>query len=86
VTCFSKARESVTDEERSGGPAMSRTEENFGKVCQIVHENCWLTVKSIAEQANIDRKTVRKILTEDLDTRKVCAKMVRKDLLTWHCL
>ena len=27
---------------------------------------------------NIERETVRKILTEDLDMRKVCAKMVSK--------
>jgi hypothetical protein len=29
---------------------------------------------------NIERETVRKILTEDLDMRKVCAKMVPKEL------
>jgi len=29
---------------------------------------------------NIDTKTVRKILTEDLGMRKVCAKMVPKEL------
>jgi len=29
---------------------------------------------------NIDRDTVRKILNEDLDMRKVCEKMVPKDL------
>jgi len=29
---------------------------------------------------NIDRETVRKILTEDLDMRKVCAKIVPKEL------
>jgi len=29
---------------------------------------------------NIDRETVRKILTEDLDMRKVCVKMVPKEL------
>ena len=29
---------------------------------------------------NIDRETVRKILTEDLEMRKVCAKMVPKEL------
>ena len=29
---------------------------------------------------NIDRETVRKIVTEDLDMRKVCAKMVPKEL------
>jgi hypothetical protein len=38
-------------------------------------------------QADINRETVRKIVTEeDLDIRKVCAKIVPKDLLTWHCL
>ena len=65
---------------RSGRPATSRTEENIPKVRQIVHENHWLTVRSIAEQVNIDRETVRKILTEDLDMMKVCAQMVPKKL------
>ena len=45
-----------------------------------MRENRWLTVRSIAEQVNIDKETVRKILTEDLDMRKVCAKMVPKEL------
>ena len=76
--CFSEGRESVTDEERSGRPATSRTEENIAKIPHIVHENRQLTVRSIAEQVNTDRETVRKILTEDLDMRKVCAKMVPK--------
>jgi len=80
VKCFSEQRESVTDEERSGRTATSRTEENTAKVRQIVRENRRLTVRSIAEQVNIDRETVRKILTEDLVMRKVCAKMVPKDL------
>jgi len=77
---FSEGREIVTDKERSGWPATSRTEENIAKVCQIVHENRRLTVRSIAEQVNIDRETVRKILTEILDMRKMCAKMVSKEL------
>ena len=80
VECFSEGRESVTDKERSGRPATSRTEENIAKIRQIVHENCWLTVRRLAEQVNINTETVRKILTEDLDMRKVCAKMVPKEL------
>ena len=44
-------------------------------------ENCRLNVRSIAEQVNIDREAVRKILTEDLDLRKVCAKMVPKEFI-----
>jgi len=80
VKCFSEGREIVTDEERLGRPATSRTEESIPKVHQIVRENRRQTVKSIAEQANIDRETIRKILTEDLDMRKVCAKMVPQEL------
>jgi len=79
VKRFSEGRESVTDEERSGWPATSRTEENIAKIRQIVRKNCRLTVRSIAEQVNIDRETVRKILTEDLDIRKVYSKIVPKE-------
>jgi histone-lysine N-methyltransferase SETMAR len=86
VKRVSEGRESVTDEERSGRPATSRTEENFGKRCQIVRENRRLTVRSIAEQMNIDKETVRKILTEDLDMRKVYAKMAPQELTHRHCL
>jgi transposase len=81
VTRFYKWRESVTAEERSGRPALSRNEENIA-VCQILQENHRLTVRSLAEKAKIDRETVRKILNEDLDMREVCAKMVPKE----HCL
>jgi len=80
VKRFSEGRESVTDEERTGRPTTSRTEENIAKFRQIVHENRRLTARSIAEQVNIGRETLRKILTEDLNMRKVCAKMVPKEL------
>jgi len=80
VKGFSEGRESVTDEERLGRTATSRTEGNNAKVRQIVRENRRLTVRSIAEQVNIDREAVRKILTEDLDMRKVYEKMVPKEL------
>ena len=57
VKHFSEGTESVTDEERSGRPATSRTEENITKIRPIVRENRRLTVRSIAEQVNIDRET-----------------------------
>jgi len=78
VKCFSGGRESVTDEERSGRPATNRTEENIAKIRQTVRKNRRLGVRSIAEQVNIDRETVRKALTEDLHMRKVCGNMVPK--------
>jgi predicted transposase YdaD len=57
---LSEGRESVTDEERSGRPTTSKTEENIAKVRKTVCENHRLTVRSRAEQVNIDRETVRK--------------------------
>jgi len=39
----------------------------------MMRKNRRPTVEIIAEQVNLDRETVRKILTEDLDMRKVCA-------------
>ena len=76
---FYEGRESVTDEERSGPPAKSRTEENIATIRQIVLENRRPTARSIAEQVNIDRKTVRKILTEDLNVTEVCAKKPQRN-------
>jgi hypothetical protein len=58
VTCLYEGRESVTDEERSGRLATSRTEENIAKVCQIVCENRRLTVRNRTEQANIGRENL----------------------------
>ena len=71
---FSEGRKSVTDEERSGRPATSRTDEKIAKIHLIVRESCRLTVRSITEQVNVDRETVRKILTRDLDMRKCVCK------------
>jgi hypothetical protein len=45
-----------------------------------LRENHQLTFRIIAEKVNIDRETVWKILTEDHHMRKVCAKMVPKEL------
>ncbi|PNF38211.1 hypothetical protein B7P43_G13459, partial [Cryptotermes secundus] len=72
---FSEGKGNFTDEERSGWPSTCGTEENIAKVYQILPESRRMTVISIAVQENIDRETVRKILTEDLEMRMVCAIM-----------
>jgi len=56
VNSFSEGRESVIVEERLGWSTTSRTEENIATIRQIVRENRRLTVRSIAEQVNIDRR------------------------------
>ena len=48
------------------GQQQAELKKTLQKFRQIVRENRRLTVRSIAEQVNIDKETVRKILTEDL--------------------
>jgi hypothetical protein len=62
------------------GQQQAELKKTLSKDHQIVCENHRLTVRNIVEQVNLDRETVRKILTEDLDMRKVSAKMVPKEL------
>ena len=37
-----------------------------------------MDVRAVAEEVNLDRESVRRILAEELNMRKICAKMVRK--------
>jgi transposase len=60
VTHFSEGRESVTDEESSGRPATSRTEEKIAEFRQIVRENRRLTGKSIADKRTSTEKQLGK--------------------------
>jgi len=41
-----------------------------------------LTLRMISCELNLNRFTVHQILTQDLDMRKVCAKMVPKKITT----
>lgn len=50
----------------------SRREE---KVQQLLRSDR-MSIKIIAEELKLDRETVRRILTEDLETRKISVKMV----------
>ena len=47
-----------------------------------MRSDCQLTLKIISSELNLNRFTVHQILTQDLNMRKVCAKMVPKNLTT----
>jgi len=53
---FSEGRESVTDEERSGRPATSRTEENVAKFREILRENRRLPVQEHSRAGELRHK------------------------------
>jgi GH24 family phage-related lysozyme (muramidase) len=68
----SEDRTVVEDEQRSRRPS--------ARVREIVRADRRLTVRMIADEVNINRETLRLILTEELGMRKICAKMVPKNL------
>jgi DNA-directed RNA polymerase sigma subunit (sigma70/sigma32) len=57
-----------------------KTDENVDKVGTLVRNDHCLSIRMIAEEFNVDKETVRQILTENLKMKKVCAKMVPKNL------
>lgn len=79
--CFKEGRENVEDEDRSGRPSTSRTDQNVQKVRDVLNSDRRLSVRMIAEEVRLDKMTVHSIITKDLSMRKICAKLVPK-LLT----
>jgi len=77
---FMDGREEVEDEARSGRPSTTRNDETVARVRDLVRTDRRLTVRMIADELNINRQAVYEILTQDLGMRKICAKMVPKNL------
>ena len=75
---FTSGREEVEDDPKSGRPSTTKTADNIGKVNELVRSDRRLTVRMMAEELNINRESVRIILSEELGMRKMCAKMVPK--------
>jgi len=72
----------VEDEPLAGRPSTSKTDDNVERVRSLVRSDRRLTLRMISSELNLNRFTFHQILTQDLDTRKVCAKMVPKNLTT----
>ena len=79
---FLEGRKQVEDESRTGRPSTSKTDHNVERVRSLVRSDRWLTLRMISSELNLNRFTVPQILTQDLGMRKVCSKMVPKNLTT----
>ncbi|GFT28554.1 protein GVQW3 [Trichonephila clavipes] len=77
---FLEGRESIEDEPLSGRPSVSKTTENVVRVLDLVRSDRRLTIRMIGEELNLNHTTVHQILTNELKMRKICAKMVPKNL------
>ena len=77
---FKDGRESVEDEERSGRPSTSRTDDMIVKVREILSRDRRMTLRLMAEELGICKDTVHIIVREDLEKRKICSRFVPHSL------
>jgi transposase len=77
---FTEGRENVEDEPRSGRPILSTNDQNVEVVRAVMAKDRRLSVRMIAEETGLDKNAVHRILTNVLHMRKICAKLVPKDL------
>jgi hypothetical protein len=75
---FVRGRETVDDEQRSGRPAAVKTNTNVDFVGAFISQDRHLTIRMIAHEFDINECTVHQIVTQNLNMRKMCAKMVPK--------
>ncbi|UYV78711.1 hypothetical protein LAZ67_16002509 [Cordylochernes scorpioides] len=77
---FKEGREEVADEPRLGRPTTARTDENVDRVLEVLRTDRRLSSQQIADTLHMSTFVVHGIVTENLQMRKVCAKLVPKVL------
>ena len=70
----------MDDDLRSVRPT-SQTDENVTRVRDLLNSDRRKSVRLLADPVNIPKTVVHRIVTDELNMRKVCAKLVPK-LLT----
>jgi len=81
VQRFWEGCEDPKEDARSGRPSTSSDNENINRVHSLVLSDRRMTVRMIAEGLGLGKSSVHTILTEHLEMKKVCPKIVPK-LLT----
>lgn len=78
---FKEGRESLDDDPREGAPVTSCTAANVDRLRALITSDRHLNIRALSAQLNINKESVRKMLHDNLNMRKIGAKMVPK-LLT----
>ncbi|XP_035233120.1 protein GVQW3-like [Stegodyphus dumicola] len=61
---FKDGRENVEDDDRSGRPSLSRTDQNGERVRELLNNDCRLSTRLIADEPGLSQSTVWRIVTE----------------------
>lgn len=85
---FESGRENVHDEERSGRPSVSRGEDAVSAVRKLLDDDARLTLSEIVQKLHnkhqLTRSSVYRIVKDDLNCSKVCARWVPRLLSDEH--
>jgi len=77
---FHDGQEDIEDNPRSGQPTECRNDNSVEKISQLLLQNRHLSLIMLADEVNIGKDTVRKIVAEDLQKQKVCLHFVPHSL------
>jgi hypothetical protein len=77
---FVNGRETVEDKPPSRRCTSVRTSTNVDHVWPFIRQDRRMIIPVIADELNINERTVQQIVTQNLNMRRVCAKMVPKNL------
>jgi len=77
---FHEGQEDIEDNPRSGQPTECRNDNNVQKISQLLLQNRLFSLGMLADEVNIGKDTVRKIVVEDFRKRKICSRFVPHSL------
>ena len=77
---FRDGREDTEDGPRNGRLTECRNDNSVEKISQLLLQNRHLSLRMLADEVNIGKDTVRKIVVEDLRKRKICSRFVPHSL------
>lgn len=81
---FNAAETSLDDTPRSGRPISERTEEIRSRIQQMIYADRRLKIREIADAVGLSKTVVHRIVHEDLQFQKVCARSISKELTADH--
>ena len=77
---FRDGRENIEDDSRSGRPTQCRNDNNVEMIFQLLLQKHHLSLRMLADEVNIGKDTVRKVVVKDLRKRKICSCFVPHSL------
>ena len=77
---YKRRRESLEDDQRSGRSFTATTQENTGRIHQMVMNDRRLTISHLANVISISRERVENIFHNEIDMSKVSARWVPRIL------